>query len=127
MSTDARANFDAITNVLGKEGLLSEVQSASMRADGREMNVVWKAGAEKAFEDAGYHIVGDAMHQGTSLHQAGNTIEGVHAVFPSELGNESQVHIDYRFVRHLGQYNDDVMKNEEEYKKWYGPLPGLIP
>jgi len=56
MSVDARANFDAITNALEKEGLLSEVQSASMRADAREMNVVWKAGAEKAFEKAGCRV-----------------------------------------------------------------------
>ena len=128
MSVDAQANFDAITNVLGKEGLLSDVQSASMRADAREMNVVWKAGAEKAFEKAGYHVVSDPMHNGTSMHQAGNTVEGMHAVFPSSLGNESQAHIDYRSgPAHFGTRNDDVLYNEEEYKKWYGPLPGLIP
>ena len=42
-----------------------------------------------------------------------------------------QVHIDYRTgTEHTKWYNDDVAydkKNEEEYKKWYGPLPGLIP
>jgi hypothetical protein len=53
MSLGARANFGAITNVLGKEGLLLEVKSASMRPDAREMNVVCRAGAEKAFEKSG--------------------------------------------------------------------------
>lgn len=130
MSTDARANFAAITNVLGEEGLLSEVQSASMRPDAREMNVVWKAGAEKAFEKAGYHqpLLGDPLHNGVSLHQQGNEVEGLHAVFPSGSGHESQVHIDYRGgFAHFGTPNDDVLDNEEEYKKWYGPLPGLSP
>jgi hypothetical protein len=39
------------------------------------------------------------------------------------------VHIDYRgaFGGHWGTENDDVIDNEEQYKSWYGPLPGLIP
>jgi hypothetical protein len=52
----------------------------------------------------------------------------MHAVFPSSLGNESQAHIDYRGgLAHFGARNDDVLYNEEKYKKWYGPLPGVIP
>ena len=56
MSADAQDNFDAITNALAQIKLskgatgLSEVQSASMKSNGREMNVTWKSGAADAFK-----------------------------------------------------------------------------
>ena len=134
MSADAQDNYAAITNALGEVKLsdgatgLSEIDSASMRADGREMNVTWAQGAEKAFQGAGFHEVGDSLHHGTSFKPKGMRVEGLHLVFPSQRGPESQVHIDYRSgLPHFGRDNDNVIDNEEKYRQWYGPLPGLIP
>jgi hypothetical protein len=114
-------------NGLPQNGL-SQVQSASMRKDGREMDVTWKSGAQEAFEKAGFHVVGDFLHDGVTLHEKGKNVEGLHLVFPDGPSRqESQVHIDYRSgFAHFGSRNDDVIYNEEKYGKWYGPLPGLI-
>lgn len=137
MSATAQANFAGITHALEKVVLsdgvtgLSEIKpgSASMRSTGREMDVTWKSGAEKAFESAGFHDTHDPLHSGLSLKPPGSNVKNLHLVLPqSPERSESQVHIDYRGgLAHFGSRNDDVLYNEEQYKKWYGPLPGLIP
>ena len=99
-----------------------------MRADGREMNVTWKSGAKEALEKAGFRRVLGPMHEGVSYHPKGMTVEGLHLVFPAGPLHKSQVHIDHRFgLSHFGSQNDDVVYNEEEYRNWYGPLPGVTP
>ncbi len=92
------------------------------------MDVTWKGGAEKAFESAGFHNANDPMHNGLSLKPPGWQVRGLHLIIPSEGGNESQVHVDYRKgPAHFLRHNDDFVFNREEFKKWYGALPGLIP
>ena len=138
MSATAQANFADITHALEKVALgdgvtgLSEIKpgSASMRSTGREMDVTWKSGAEKAFESAGFHDTHNPLHSGLSLKPPGWNVKNLHLVLPqSPERSESQVHIDYRGALggHWGPHNDDVTYNKEQYKSWYGPLPGLIP
>jgi RHS repeat-associated protein len=141
MSADAQDNFAAITNALGQIKLsggatgLSEVQSASMRDDGREMNVVWKAGAAAAlkskggFSDVSLLVV---THPGTQVLRKGVGAlgQGMELIFPTKDNPESQAHIDYNPLIgccHFKADNDDVAEHKDVYKKFYGPLPGLIP
>jgi len=140
MSADAQDNFAAITHALEEIKLsngatgLSEIQSARMNSGGMEMNVTWKSGAQKAFEGAGFHEHWDPNHNGITLRPHINPLAfgGLHLVIPDPNNasrNESSVHIDYRGALggHWGPHNDDVIYNKEQYKSWYGPLPGLIP
>ncbi len=71
----------------------------------------------------------DPFHVGALvLHQSGVGVRGMEMVFPTSVNDESQAHIDYRSgFAHLGSANDDVITNEEEYRRLYGPLPGVIP
>jgi hypothetical protein len=144
MTPTAQANFAAITYALEKITLengatgLSEIKpgSASMRDNGREMNVTWQKGAAKAFESHGFS--GRAgLHLGTSLGPTGKGETRLHLVFGISfrfIHTENQVHIDYRKAGegHSGAQNDDVtappekvngqlISNRERYQSWYGP------
>jgi hypothetical protein len=69
------------------------------------------------------------MHSGLSLKPPGWDVRNLHLVLPqSPERSESQVHIDYRLPpAHYFANNDNVLYNRDEYKEWFGPLPGLIP
>jgi RHS repeat-associated protein len=144
MSAKAQDNFAAITHVL--EGIklsegatgLSQVQSASMRENGQEMDVVWKPGAADAFKSTGKFSETYSLptHDGAQVLRKGfgSLGQGLELIFPTPDKSESQAHIDYNPLlgfrsghRHFDTDNDDVTQHMDVYKKFYGSLPGLIP
>jgi RHS repeat-associated protein len=110
MSPTSQDNFAAITHALenitmpnDQNGLpqngLSQVKSASMRENGREMDVVWKPGAAAAFkstgEFSGTHVLLTHLGANVLRKDVGKLGQGLELIFPTNFRHESQVHIDY--------------------------------
>jgi RHS repeat-associated protein len=141
MNPTAQANFAAITHALEKVILgngatgLSEIVpgSASMRSNGREMDVTWQNGAAEAFKKAGFvNRVGSPWdHPGESglikvpSHGGHGNIQGIHVLFNKKDSTKGDVHIDYLWgICHFCSRNDDVRQNYATYKEWYGEISG---
>jgi hypothetical protein len=108
----------------------------SMRDNGREMDVTWQQGAAEAFKKAGFvNRVGSTWdHAGESgqikvpSHGGHANIQGIHILFNKNETTKGDVHIDYRWgIDHWSEANDDVTKNYNTYKRWYGEVPGYKP
>jgi hypothetical protein len=141
MDPTAQANFAAITHALETVNLgngatgLSEIRpgSASMRDNGRDMDVTWQKGAAEAFKKAGFvNRVGSPWdHPGESglikvpSHGGHANIQGIHVLFNKSDSTKGNVHIDYRWgIDHWFPANDNVTKNYGTYKQWYGEIRG---
>ena len=110
---------------------------ASMRDNGREMDVTWQQGAAEAFKKAGFvgRVSSPWDHAGESglikvpSHGGHGKIQGIHVLFNDSDGTKGDLHIDYRWSPwgHFSVANDDVTKNYNTYKRWYGEVPGYKP